>query len=172
MKRYTAVSALVVCLSFVSLSTHAQGLSSFVLKSAFVYNFVTFTQWPQADTINICIYRNSFYAPLLGQILEKKPVANKRIDIHELNSLSNTPQCEVLVIGDLSEGDTEILSDTSKIDNTLIILDREFGNFRQGTITLRKDESRVTFFVNRTLLERQRFKISSKLLRLSRSAPQ
>lgn len=144
---------------------HADKLSGYVLKSAFIYNFVAFTKWPDGSpNITICVKGDQVYSRLLNSILAKKPPQDRKILVVNASTISDLVSCAVLVLS-RSGLHAQQMND---IDTTsMLIVSDESTEVDLAMITLVEKNDRISFFINKDNLERSDIKVSSKLLRLS-----
>ena len=156
-----------IIMMVVSLPSNADRLSIYVLRSAFIYNFITFTQWPETHVdINICVYGNQVYQQLLTKIIEKKPPVSRSMSVVDAASVVNYSDCSVLIISESGQIDAKKIGVNLDHSNTLVITDNESG-YDVSMIYLSQEDNRVSFSINMENLNDSNVKISSKLLRLS-----
>ncbi|RJF99932.1 YfiR family protein [Noviherbaspirillum saxi] len=144
------------------------------LKAAFVYNFVLFTDWPsdttfEGNALNICIHANSAMRPAMAA-LNDRSIKGYRIAVRSLATLDNLRICHVLFV---DSGDRERWTQIRKaVDGApvLTVSDDEEIRLDGSIIALGAEGNRVVFDVDMRAARLARLGLSSKLLRLARTA--
>jgi hypothetical protein len=157
-----------------SLQLHAQPVPEYELKAAFVYNFALFTDWPddttyEGNTLNICVnQRSALRVPLAS--LSEKPVKGRRVAVRFLSSPDSLRACHILFIDSADRDQWGTLrKDLGGMSILTISDDEEIG--RDGSIiTLAMDRNRIVFDIDMRAARQARLVLSSKLLRLARTA--
>jgi hypothetical protein len=151
---------------------YAQAVPEYELKTAFVYNFVLFTEWP-ADTVyeggnlNICINPNSALRPSLNA-LQGKPAKGRKIAVRPLAVPDDLRACHALYI-DSSDSERWLqIEKRLHYASVLTISDGE-GGPEGGIIELATEGNRVVFDIDMKKARSARLVLSSKLLRLARA---
>jgi hypothetical protein len=147
------------------------------IKAAFLLNFAKFVEWPAssfenpADPIEVCIYgRNPF-----GHFLEET-VAGKKIEGHILNvRYLTTPKpaaaCHILFVAASESRHAASIVEEVKTPGLLTVVDSNSSAAQPSlgaVINFRLDGDRVRFEIDPGAAERQRLRISSRLLTLGR----
>lgn len=140
------------------------------LKAAFIYNFISFTEWPgkMGDAINICTLGND---PLNAALdtLQNKSAKGVAIVVHHLRIEDKVKDCHVVFIGDSERINFQKIISSLKSMPTLTVTDSE-GLAAQGVmIELGLDERRIVFKINVEAAKQAQLMISSKLLRLAKA---
>jgi hypothetical protein len=165
-------------LTFIILTAHSsygqpQVYNEYEIKAAFIYNFSKFVEWPDnvispsADSITLCIIGNNPFGNMIRAI-EGKAVKNKTLSIKNITSPVNIKGCNILFIASSEEDNLKpILSQAAK-NHALTIGDTEGFDKMGVIINMFIEEDKVRFNINIDAAERSGFKISSKLLKLSK----
>lgn len=142
------------------------------LKAAFVYNFIQFTQWPVAGsvdggTLNVCAGRASPLFTALQGIAGK--LANGRpIALYAIAEV-RPELCHVLVVGETERAAAPLL--LRQLGNSPVLTvtdDAELA--QQGTmIGMSVEGGRIAFSIDNVRAQRAGLAVSSRLLRLARS---
>ncbi|HEY0843920.1 MAG TPA: YfiR family protein [Noviherbaspirillum sp.] len=152
----------------------AEPVPEYELKAAFVYNFAQFTEWPEdtvydGNTVNFCVsQRSGLRLPLAA--FSEKPVKGRRVAVRFLSSLDNLRNCHVLFV-DSADRDQwgHIRKGLSGMSILTISDDEEIG--RGGSIiTLAMERNKIVFDIDLRAARQARLVLSSKLLRLARTA--
>jgi hypothetical protein len=158
----------------------AQGqtqVSEVELKSAFLYKFIHYAEWPPealgdlGDPIAICVIEQDALAQVLegavhGRTSHERPVVVRRVD--DSDSFNG---CHVLFVGtgDASRMD-EVIARASA-HPTLTIGDAEGFARRGGMINFTRRGTRLGFEINRGAVLRAGLDLSSQLLKLAELVP-
>lgn len=157
-----------------SLQLHAQPVPEYELKAAFVYNFALFTDWPddttyEGNTLNICVnHRSALRVPLAS--LGEKPVKGRRVAVRILSSADGLRSCHVLFVDSADRDQWGQLRKGLGSMSILTISDDEEIGHDGSIITLAVDRNRIVFDIDLRAAKQARLVLSSKLLRLARTA--
>jgi len=161
-------------------SVPASGYSEYEIKSAMLYNFTKFIDWPAsalgegAAPLVVGVLGNDPFASWLGAALRNKTVCGHPVVVRRFESPTEVKGCHVLFVG---------ASDRKRIARILCSLGSApiltIGDGEQfaklgGIIGFIRDGNRIRFEINLLAAEQARLRISSKLLRLTairRDAP-
>jgi hypothetical protein len=152
----------------------AQPLEENVVKGAFVYNFILFTEWPatafmEDETINICISSRSPMAPSLA-VLEGKPVKKMHLSLRRMGSLkSGLSSCHILYLDRLDRQAWGQIKNMLGDRSILTISDDGEINANGVMIALSSQGNRIVFDIDKSAAQKSRLLMSSKLLRLART---
>lgn len=153
-------------------SAMSQKYTEYELKSAFIYNFTKFIDWPdkpKEKTFKICIVRNNMMKIILNEMTKNKKVNDKIIEIIYIKDISKIPDCQILFIDNVTNA--ELLSILNKTKNLPCLT---VGNHLQyfcqqgGIINFTPKYFTYRFEINNYQAEWVNLKISSKLLILSK----
>jgi hypothetical protein len=154
---------------------HAQVTSAEedALKAAFVYNFMTFTEWPVAAFATdqapfvLCVAGTTSlgqaFDALAGKAIRGRPIAVQRIA-----SLETARQCQVLYLENVDTRTAGFLASSLGGASVLTVSDSEEFALNGGIITLLKNNNRIAFEINVDAAARAGLKLSSKLLSLAK----
>ncbi len=146
----------------------SEDLPEYRLKAAFLYNFVSFTEWP-ADvgaTINLCIYGAD---PFLAEIdpLDGKSVGSRKIELLRKKSIEGLKGCHVVFVADSAFTQMPRVVEAVRDMPVLIVADTP-GAVREGAmLNMNLAHGRVNIEANVVAARNARLTISSKLLRLA-----
>ena len=142
------------------------------VKAAFVYNFLTFVEWPASikreDTLRVCVLAEppvlAAFNELNGQI-----ATGREIEIIRAAPGENLGSCHVLFIGTQAEHDLPRIMKVLEGSSVLTIGDTA-GFARQGVIiNFYLQNKKVRFVIDAAAARRAGIVISSKLLKLAGS---
>jgi len=123
-------------------------VSENTLKAAFIYHFISFTQWHDDEpSYYVCIPDDEDLRETARDAFKGKTINNRRVIV-----VSRTPSCHILV----SDG-----KPTSAKALTI-------GQLNKGALfEFRKINQKIKFAVNLDKVQKAQFKVSSQLLKLA-----
>lgn len=146
----------------------AESVPEYELKSAFLYNFALFTEWPQrpGNVLSLCLFGYDRFGRAV-ELIEGKPVRQAVIRIRHPGSLAELRDCHMLFIADSELPQLREILGAIKGAPVLTVTDSK-GAARDGAmINLMLVGQRVTFEVNTAAAQAAGLNLSSKLLRLA-----
>jgi len=148
---------------------HAQGISEYEVKAAFLYNFAKFVEWPDpaSGPIRLCVVGDDPFGNNLEETVRGKTISGQPIEIKRLNRGDNPRSCQIAFIS-ASERPLRAVLDLLQGASTLTV--GESPNFAKdgGMINFVLEDKRVHFEINPAAAQREGLRISSKLLNLAR----
>ena len=152
-------------------NTYADAVPENSMKSAFIYNFALYTEWPDnsISELKLCLLNNE---PLIDALdnLSGKTIDGKLLRISIENEDDDFSQCRILFIGWVP--DTIGQKVLQKVSNysTLIITDNPRLKSLGTTIFMQLNgQNRLVFEVNLKSANKAGLSLSSKLLRLAKN---
>jgi hypothetical protein len=143
-------------------------LPEYRLKTAFLYNFALFTEWPAdiGSTLNLCVYGRDPFGEEIDA-LQGKPVGDRHIAVLRVTAGEGLSVCQIVFIANPSgDGISGVLS-TLRGATVLTIADSP-GAAKQGVaLNMNVVNNRITFEANLTAARAANLKLSSKLLSLA-----
>ena len=152
-------------------TTHAQ-LSEYQVKTAYLYNFTKFVEWPEKTTAG----QSTFTIAILGRnpfgnalnALAGKPVNNRKLLVRYIKSAQEAKDCDMLFISAFErENMRDIIASLGSLQGILTISDAEYFLRSGGMIEFVMVDGRVRFEVNYRAAQQANLRISSHLLRLA-----
>lgn len=156
------------CLAFAQSIAWGQALPEPAVKSAYVYNFALFAEWPDENAggaLSVCVPAASPMAPVLAD-LNGKPVRQRRVLVRAL-AVGEAPRgCHMLYVdGADRERWRQLRGDAAGVltvaDSTDVALDG-------AMVSLVRDGNKLAFDIDAGAARAARIAMSSKLLRLAR----
>jgi len=151
-------------------SAHAEQLSEYRLKTAFLYNFATFTQWPQDDqpSFNICIYGPN---PFNGHLenLQGRKIANRPISIFLGKLLNKLENCHLVFISRSEITNLDNILDTLKDKPVLTVADSPDACQKGVALNMAIENGKITFEANLAAADAAGLSFSSQLLRFAKN---
>lgn len=158
--------ALLLHVSIPLQSFPAETISEYKLKSALIYNFLKFAEWPNSgkETINFCIIGEDPFGKELLPI-EKKRIGDRSIKLLSDTKVGGIDNCSAIFIGESEIGTIKILE---LVNMKPILTIGEMDGFAKmgGMIQFSKKETKIEFIINKKSVDKSGLKLSSKLLEL------
>lgn len=143
-------------------------LGEYQVKAAYLYNFITFTEWPAAtgEGLQVCVYGpDPFGADL--DALQGKVVGGRALAVARATTVELLDDCHVVFLTREVIGNLPRVLDRIRGRPVLTIAD-SVGAARQGVgINMRNDTDRIVFDVNLEAVHAQDLNLSFRLLRLA-----
>jgi hypothetical protein len=144
------------------------------VKAVYLYNFAQFVTWPRGAfagrtaPLELCIAGEDPFGPALDRVVQGERVDGHPLVVRRDRTHSDLRGCHILFVGASEDSHVEaVLAGLGDGATTLTV--GESGRFLRagGLIRFKLDQNRVRLEVNRTQLDRQGLKLSSKLLRVA-----
>ena len=169
--RLTVVLHLVLLLALTGINptTFAAGVSEYQIKAAILYNFASFTKWPEtaAQGMNFCVLGRDPFGELID-VLENKTVQGGAIKIVRLRSEKDAGVCRLLYISDSESDRLEGLL-AGLQGKAILTLSDIRGAARRGVmVEMALDGPRLVFEINLRAAKDAGVELSSRLLSLAR----
>lgn len=156
------------------LTAFSQGIQTkaneYDLKAAFIYNFTKFIEWDSFKGENEFIIGIIGPSPIFGPLAEiskAETIKNKKVSIHQFNTLDEIGFCQILFISRNSTISLDEILKKEKSKNTLIISEQE-GYCDKGTaINFINSHNKLKFEANLKVINSIGIKVSSQLLKLA-----
>jgi hypothetical protein len=145
------------------------------LKSAFIYNFALFIDWPESafpekdSPFVIGILGSDPFGPILDQVLIDKTAKGRRFAIRRLGLDSEIKNCHMLFIRDAGSRDMDQLKNLLRNTSVLTVGENEEFFKNGGMIRMVLENKKVSLEVNAAAAKLERLNISSKLLKLAKA---
>ena len=145
------------------------------LKLAFIFNFITFTEWPARNTAESDIRLCALGGEALGGALNALDgrVANTRIiQVKRVSTVNEAQQCDLLFIDPM--GGRVPAPFLGELGDSPVLTVSDAENFAKsgGMIGLLKRNNRIAFEINLATATRAGLRFSAKLLNLAIVVPQ
>lgn len=154
-------------------SCRAQDMTESKIKAIYVYNFISFTAWPNAvnEKLTLCIYGSD----PINEHLQKfngKQIGSRHLSVHIISSTDGIEECQIIFIARTMIGNVARVMDKVRGKPVLSIADSH-GALRYGVnVNLLTEHDSVVFEVNLLNVREQGLAMSSKLLRLAKEVRQ
>ena len=146
----------------------AQATPEYRAKVGFLYNFISFTEWPAkvGSSLTLCVYGADPFGDEL-KALEGKMVGGRSLVIRNPGNLEQLKGCRVVFVVNSAIGSLPHILDTLQGEPVLTVADSK-GALDDGVgINMKIRQNRIAFEVNLAVTRRAQLNLSSKLLRLA-----
>jgi len=147
--------------------------SEYALKSAFVYNFCRFIEWPDSafaspnEPFIIAIIGDDPFGSLLNETVKGKKYHNRPIVIDHFRAPRDIRHCQLLFVSHANAGRLDPILAAVVGKNVLTVSETEDFLNRGGMITLTAEQNRVRLRINMAAIRPASLVVSSKLLRVA-----
>lgn len=155
--------------------SNAETLTESKVKSAFLYNFAKFVQWPSnslpdAAPFTFCTIGDNPLQGTLGEVLQGKTIDDHRLLSRHLEHASAAKGCQVLFVSESANSANGKSPANLRLPGLLIVSEASSKKelSKEGAmITFILESNRVRFVVDAKAAEQSGLTISSKLLSLA-----
>lgn len=143
-------------------------VDEYAVKTAFLYNFSAFTEWPASvgAQLNLCIYGKDVFGQKLDK-LDGRKAGNRMLAVQREQHLGNLRQCQIVFISEDKADEADLVLEAIGKAPVLTIGDSA-DLARQGVIiNMQLADNKVTFGINNTSAKRAGLTLSAKLLHLA-----
>jgi hypothetical protein len=151
-----------------SLQAAEAELAEYQVKAAYLYNFITLTEWPESmgADLRLCVYGpDPFGADL--DALQGKSVGGRTLRVTRVTTVELLDSCQVVFLAREVMSNLPRILDELQGNTTLTIADSP-GAVREGVaINMLNEADRISFEVNLPAVHGQGLNLSFQLLRLA-----
>jgi hypothetical protein len=143
------------------------------VKSAFVVNFVQFTDWPASafekadDPIIIGVLDPKTLGDALATAIQSKTIRGRKLETRTVTA-DSVGGCHVLIVGNAEGAEVQRAVKSAEAGSILTIGDSERFTANGGIIRFFIEDRKVRFEINQAAAQRAQLQISSKLLKLAK----
>ncbi len=151
----------------------AEANGEYLLKSAFLYNFAKFVEWPasifstSSTPLTICVLGNDPFGSSLEAIAEKT-IKGRALVVKRLRSVGGAKDCQMLYVSPNELTQTAEIVRTLQKAPILTVCDVESCAQEGIMVNMRMVENRVQLDMNLDAVQRTPLKVSSQLIKLTR----
>ncbi len=161
-------------LSF-SVLANAQQYTEYELKSAYLFNFAKFVEYPEntfsssRDAFIIGVYGNEAFLDVLQTILKGRTLNNRNVIAIPVTQPADMVNCQILYFSNISTNQAVMLLE-AVVNKPILTVGDNIEDFclKGGMINFLPQYSKKRFEINPNAVQRAEMKISSKLLILAR----
>ncbi|MCA9470690.1 MAG: YfiR family protein [Nitrospirales bacterium] len=154
--------------------TIAESSMEYNVKSAFLYHFSQFTEWPdevltnEDKFIHVCHFGERTFIDFLERTLDEKLVQSRRFRVHHNVSSAQIHTCQVVFVDEKTAKHSQKLQEILQKSTGLIVGESRGFLEQGGMIQFFHQDNKIRFAVNPDALEAKHIRLSSKLLRLAK----
>jgi hypothetical protein len=143
------------------------------VKAAFLFNFAKFVEWPAQsfkgpqDPISICILGKNPFGDALAGAVHGKTVDGRALAIRQVDDAKEACDCNILFVRSSERKRSRPVLDAIAGRGVLTVGETDTFTSDGGIINFKIDGARIRFQINIGAAERERLRISSKLLGLA-----
>ena len=151
----------------------AEPVQEYELKTAYLYNFALFTQWPQdwppeaGNSMSICTIGEDRFGPALDQ-LQGRAIRDKRLIVRRAVKLEDAHTCHVLYIAVSGQENLATIYESLRNSSVLTVSDLSEVPPMRSVINMAIENKRLIFEVDSAAARQARLSMSSKLLHLAK----
>jgi hypothetical protein len=155
-----------------SLYAQKSGPTENEVKSAYLYNFGKFVEWPAkaasvGEFFTICVLGDDTFGSTLESTIARESINGKKVLVKRVAKSQDAMSCRILFISSSQQSRLkDILADLDKI-SVLTVSDMPDFTRRGGMIQFVLEANKVRFEVNLTSAERTGLALSSQLLKVA-----
>jgi hypothetical protein len=144
------------------------------VKAAFIYNFARFIEWPPEAFANadapfvIAVVGTDPFNGALEQAVAGKKVGTRRVEIRHFDSVEKIGSCQILFLPTTDDDAQAQIIHKVANDHVLTVGDSENFDSNGGSFRFFMEDNKMRFEVNTDATDRDKLRISSKLLKLAR----
>ena len=162
----------VVMISMSLINVHAQKISEYQVKAAFLFNFSKFLEWPPEalghpnEPFVIGVLGNDPFGNYLDEIISGEKAMDHPMIVKRFSDITEVDKCHILFIN--VPGKTRDVLNTLKGKSILTVSDEEDFNGHGGIIKFYTDHDMIRLQINIVAAKAANLNVSSKLLRISK----
>ena len=150
----------------------AQEASAVDVQSAFLLNFVRFTEWPEArrtGPLVACVFADDRLADTLARAADTEHIRGRGLQVGRVRRGDAITDCHVIFISRAAGDKAAALLAAARALPVLTVSDREGFAQNGGMVGLSIDNGRMRFTVNLGAARRSQLVISSRVLSLAKA---
>lgn len=163
------------CAVLTASCVHAQqfGLNENQVKSAYLYNFGKFVEWPSKSSTNgivsFCVLGDDTFTATLEKTISGESINGRKIAVKRIAAPQDALNCNILFLSSSEQRRLKAILEVLENSSVLTVSDMPRFTDRGGMIQFVMEGNRVRFEVNLTNAERAGLTLSSQLLRVATS---
>lgn len=142
------------------------------IKSVYIYNFLSFIQWPEysrpVDEYRLCVVAEKGLIEKLTAVVQNEQMNGRSFVIVPYDLLSEATDCHLIYLQNSALNESDSLVDFDQPGALLIGDAAGFVSEGLGMVGFETRGRKVRVAMNLTRLQEAGFKVSSKLLRIVR----
>lgn len=146
--------------------------NEYVIKSAFLYNFALFVDWPLESfsasraSLDVCLIGNAPFGSAL-ETISNKTIRERQVKVQRIDNIEAISTCHVLFVSESESEHLKPILESARKHHVLTVSDMvRFDRFG-GMIRLFATGDNIRFSINENAAHLAGLKISSRLLNLA-----
>jgi hypothetical protein len=150
-------------------SAEAPTADEYQIKAAYLYNFATFTEWPEplSAQVSLCIYGPDPFGSTLDAALAGKDIGGRPVAVIRTNSVESLTDCSMVFVSAGVISNLPRVLDTLRGHSVLTVADSPGAAVAGVMLNMRQQSNRIGFEANLGAARQHRISISFQLLRLA-----
>lgn len=153
--------------------TRAGGVEKPQLKSAFIYQFTNFIDWPKHGTQSqrpfvISIVGDPALEGALRELATQKTVRERKIQVNAVSTVEEAEKSDIVVIASRDTQEFRTFINHLRGKSILTITERDGSAKDSSMINFFMEDGRLRFEINRSRCEGAGFQVNARLLNLAR----
>jgi hypothetical protein len=150
-----------------------EALDEYQVKAAFLYNFAKFVQWPAGTFLSpnepmaICVLGQDPFGHSLEDTVEGRAIEGRPLIVRHVASIKLAAECHVLFISSAENRRSPPMLSDLRASGILTVGESNAPAADGPIINFRVEGGKVRFDINVDAAERQKLRISSRLLSLA-----
>lgn len=143
------------------------------LKAAFLFNFATFTSWPDsaAEALSLCVYGDDPFGAHLDAVAGRK-VGQRSLRVMRASSVDALDGCEIVFVSRPMIGNLGRVLDRIGGRPVLVVADSPGADDHGAMLNMDNHGGRIGFSANLAAARRQGLALSARLLNLATEVKQ
>jgi hypothetical protein len=172
MRRPRFVRATLVITLLTSLVATAQDVTEPALKAAFIYNFISFTEWPEpfpvSDPLVLCVVGDAAVGNALERVVKGRAFAGRRMTVSLVAASGPMRACRMLYLSGMTASQVGRLVAGLQDSPVLTISDVVGFTAAGGMMQFFFERGQLRFSVGLEAVKRSGLQMSSRLLVLAK----
>jgi hypothetical protein len=153
----------------------APTLNEYDVKAAFLLNFARYVEWPRevfrdlTDPLIICVLGRDPFGHILDDMTVGKAIDGRALAVRRITDARNAGGCRVLFVASADRRLPFVLPDASLPSGILTVGEAGSQGASDMVISFTLEEGKVRFTVNMEAADREKVRLSSRLLALATS---
>jgi hypothetical protein len=155
-------------------TAQAQRVSEQNVKAAYVYNLARFVEWPAQSLhthtapITLCILGQTPVSSALAEAVKGEKIDDRALLVQPLSTARQAGGCHVLFIAASERKDLHVILSDLKDVGLLTVGETEEFLDEGGAVNFKLEGTKVRIEINMNAVDRQKLRISPRLLSLAR----
>ena len=148
-------------------------IDEYQMKAVYLYNLVKFVEWPApafknaADPIAICALGESPILHTLEETVNGETIEDRKLIVRPVAGIAQVNNCQILFIASSDRKYLRSILRDPKTTGILTVGETEGFTSEGGVVNLKLEGGKVRIEINLKAAERQKLRISPKLLSLA-----